>query len=307
MRRNHVVWLVYTVIVLLILISIVYWLSYRVLYNPTRDIRMEIPETYENIYLELGTKDLRPKNMLGLRVKGNEYINCWYIEHKKDAKVILFCHGNDSNITTRQYVIDLCSDIGLNLFLIDYRGYGKSSGYPTSQGIIEDGEIGYRYLSQRYKHEDIIIWGESLGGPVAANLACKYPCDRLVLFSTFSSLEDVVYESSIDDFLKYPIGLICNNLIDPIDVKESLKEVKCPILIVHSLDDEIIPYNCSKKNIDNCSNSNDARHISIGGKHSCPRFNKRSLGRFLNFLGIWHGNVDVDAIMYKMNKNLRCG
>ena len=215
----------------------------------------------------------------------NEWINIWHFNQDPSKPTILFCHGNYGNITHRSYIIEFCLALQINLLVFDYRGYGKSTSYPTIEHLFQDGNMAYNYLLSYTTPDKIIIWGESLGGCVAIKIATDNTCSSLVLHSTFSTLDDIIYfrnpHNIISQFMKMCLPIIVNNIPN----SENIKKITCPIAVLHSIDDEIIPYCCARKNYENIT-SQKKIFINIKGKHTKPIMNKETIEQLLEFCSI---------------------
>ncbi len=161
----------------------------------------------------------------------------WFIPGEGNRGVILFCHGNAGNISHRLESIQLFHRLGLGVFIFDYRGYGLSDGKPTEHGTYQDAEAAWWYLTKqrRVNPGEIIIFGRSIGGAVASWLAQKHPSGALILESTFTSLPNIA--ASLYPYL--PVRLL---LRFEYNTSEHLSRIYCPVLIVHSPDDEIMPF-----------------------------------------------------------------
>jgi len=167
----------------------------------------------------------------GVRLSG------WFIPAERSRGVILFCHGNGGNISHRLDKIQIYNRIGLSTFIFDYRGYGESAGKPSEQGTYFDAEAAWDYLvSQRQiSPEKIIIYGESLGGAVAAWLAQDHHAKALILESTFTSVKDL--GAKLYPYL--PVRLLARFDYNALNY---IRKVHCPVLIIHSPEDEIVPF-----------------------------------------------------------------
>jgi uncharacterized protein len=188
-----------------------------------------------------------------ITTKDNVNLDAWFVPAKDNDQigkgVILFCHGNGGNIGNRVSYLPIFRDLGLSTFLFDYRGYGKSEGKPTEAGTYADVEAAWQYLTQERKipPKKIIIYGESLGGAIAAYIVqltsqdLKNNAGGLVLASTFTSISDRA--SELYPFL--PIRLLSRFSYNSI---ERLPSIKIPVLIIHSTEDEIIPFHHSDRN-----------------------------------------------------------
>lgn len=218
-------------------------------YHPDHLISVD-PESiglhFENVSFE--TSD-------GVRLSG------WFIPNEDASEVILFCHGNAGNISHRLETIQIFHDLGLATFIFDYRGFGQSEGKPSEHGTYRDAEAAWQYLVQERKvHPDkIIIMGRSLGGAIAAWLAWNHTPGALILESTFISVADVA--KKLYPYL--PIRLLLRFEYDTV---EYLSQVKCPVLIVHSRDDEMILFSNGQRLFETAKGPK--QFLAITGSHN---------------------------------------
>ncbi|HRR28590.1 MAG TPA: alpha/beta hydrolase [Victivallales bacterium] len=215
--------------------------------------------------------------------KDNIKINAWFIPAKGAKKTILFCHGNAGNISHRIFSITQFHKLGCNVLIFDYRGYGKSEGRISEEGSYLDGEAAYDFLISRgFSERDIILFGRSLGGAVAAKIAKSRSPFALILESTFTSIPDM--GAKIYPFL--PVRAFCFIKYDTLKI---IADIKCPILIVHSPDDEIVPYEMGQK-LFNSANT-PKRFLKISGSHnegyfiSAPEYEEGLRDFIFNFCG----------------------
>jgi len=207
----------------------------------------------------------------------------------KKSKTILFCHGNYGNITNRNYMIEFAESINHNLILFDYFGYGKSVGRPTTHKILKNADTVLEWTLDRLKPDDIIIWGESLGGSTASYLASKNKCHKLILFATFPSLDELALGNKQDMWFIKLIKIFFGFIMNLLPVKHWVKETSCPTLIVHSTDDELISYNLTKEI---CQYDTERiKLLSIKGGHSTPIVSEDDIDKILDFCEIkYKGN-----------------
>ena len=221
-------------------------------YMPTRELMatpMDIGLKYEEVILN--TVD-------------DERIHAWFIPanpfEKTADKTILFMHGNAGNISHRLETIQVFHKLGFNFFIFDYRGFGESTGSPGEKGTYLDANAAWEYLLQEknLKPDQIILHGRSLGGGVAAELAKNESPAMLILESTFISMPEV-------SKIHYPF--MPTNLIVKHKYKtfNKLKSIKCPILVIHSRDDEVIPFTHAEMNFENANNPK--KFIGLRGGH----------------------------------------
>ena len=186
--------------------------------------------------LGLPYEDVRIRTSDGVTVHG------WMVPCDASDVTLLFFHGNAGNIGDRVENIRRLHQIGLRVFILDYRGYGLSEGSPSEQGLYEDAQAAYAHLLSRddVDPERIAIFGRSLGGAVAVDLASRVPCWRLILESTFTSASDMA--GHILPIL--PLGRL---VTERFDSASKIDKVRAPLLQFHGTQDEIIPYRLGRK------------------------------------------------------------
>ena len=211
------------------------------------------------------------------------FINIWKFENFADKPVVLYYHGNNDNISYRKYVIDICYSLQLNLVLVDYRGYGDSGNYPDSKFLLKDAQTAFLHVATEYHHSRIIIWGESLGGIAAIWTAHKYKCAYLVLLSTFADLKTVINKMEAPKALKNALkNLVQTKLMNN---GKWIKNVDSPTVIMHSPDDDILPYINAEMLFESVG-TNHKKLINIAGPHSHPYLTKENLRDLLEFINI---------------------
>jgi uncharacterized protein len=162
-------------------IGLLYFLANRAIYYPSK-----YPEGYWELQRAAGATDAWMETSDGVKIHG------WWAEREGSRLVTLFLHGNAGNLTHRVPRIQEIVAAGSSVLMLDYRGYGKSSGRPSEMGLYRDSEAGFIYLlSKGYRPEQIVLHGESLGTAVAIDLASRRPCAGLILEGPFTSASDV--------------------------------------------------------------------------------------------------------------------
>ena len=220
------IWIVITVIIVYILFAgFLFITQSRYVYYPEHVI------TSDPSYIGL------PFENVSIQTEDNLTLSGWYIPKENSLGVVLFCHGNAGNIGHRLESIRLFHQLGLDILIFDYRGYGQSEGKPTEEGTYKDAEAVWQYLvEERHTNpEKIVIFGRSLGGAIASWLASRHTPGLLILESTFTSLPDIA--ANLYPYL--PVRLL---LRFKYNTTEYLGEVDCPTLIIHSRDDEMMPF-----------------------------------------------------------------
>ena len=166
-----------------------------------------------------------------------EMLHGWFVPAPAATATILFFHGNAGNISHRMEYLSMFNSLGYNTFIFDYRGYGDSSGVPSELGTYSDALAAWEYLTKTRSVPPgrIILFGESLGGAIAAWLATQERPGLLVLASVFTSVPDMA--AKLYPFL--PVRLLSRFEYNTL---ESLKSITCPVFVAHSPSDEIVPF-----------------------------------------------------------------
>ncbi|MCX6991779.1 MAG: alpha/beta hydrolase [Kiritimatiellaeota bacterium] len=166
----------------------------------------------------------------------------WYVPCDGARGTVLMCHGNGGNIGDRLHPIGLFHELGLNVLIFDYRGYGESVGKPSEEGTYQDAFAAWQYLVEKHNTppDKIVIFGRSLGGAVAAGLTERVTPAALILEATFTSIPDM--GAQLYPWL--PIRLLSRYRYNTL---ARLERIHCPVLIAHSRDDEMIPFEHGRK------------------------------------------------------------
>jgi len=185
----------------------------------------------------------------------------WFIEAEKPRGVVLFCHGNAGNISHRLDSIAIFHRLGLSTFIFDYRGYGESQGSISEEGAYQDVEAAWSYLVKirETAPDEIIVFGRSLGGAVASHLAKNHNPKGLIIESSFTSVPDLAADL-------YPFIPVRFLLRIKYETVKNLKFVNCPVLIVHSRDDDIIPFTHGRRLFDAAMPPKE--FLEISGSHN---------------------------------------
>jgi len=223
MVLTRMLWLLLLAVgLMLTLVLFVRWYEPRMIYFPWRELERtpaDLGLAYEDV--ALATSD-------------GETLHAWFLPAAATAPVtVLLLHGNAGNISHRFDKLALLRALGVDVLILDYRGYGRSTGRPDEAGTYRDADAAYAYLTARRRLDPrrIVVYGESLGAAVAADLASRRPVGGLVLESVFSSAVEVAHE--LFPFL--PARLLVRNRYDS---ASKMATVQAPVLILHSRDDE---------------------------------------------------------------------
>lgn len=276
-RRNY--WrLVLTLFVLGTFVVIMWrWFEHSQVYHPSRNMAgtgAELGRPFENVFFE--TSD-------GVKLNG------WYFPattNSSDTPVtLLICHGNAGNISHRLGLCRLLLDMQANVFVFDYRGYGLSEGHPTETGTYGDATAAFQWL-QRRGCKQIIVYGESLGGAVAAEVCLHERASGLILQSTFTSIVDIGKEF----FPWLPVRWLSTIHYDTLS---KLPRIHAPVLVMHSRVDGLIPFRHGERNFAAANEPKLFWEISGGHNDSLldeARFRK-GIAKFLDLVQGGEGKI----------------
>ncbi len=161
----------------------------------------------------------------------------WFVPARQARGVLLFFHGNAGNISHRLDSLKIFNELGLTTLIFDYRGYGRSEGEPSEEGTYRDAEAAWRFVTEgrHIPPREVVLFGRSLGAAIAADLATRVNPAALIIESAFTSIPDLA--AALYPFL--PARWLARFRYS---TQAGLVSVSCPLLIVHSRDDEIIPF-----------------------------------------------------------------
>lgn len=190
-------------------------------------------------------------------------ISGWLVKAAKNpdkAATVLFFHGNAGNIGDRVEKIRNFHDMGLNVFIVDYRGFGKSEGRPSERGMYLDAQAAYDYLAGRtdIDKKRIIVYGASMGGVAAIDLAARRPVAGLIADSTITNAADMAKK-----ILPFIPTFLLNVKLDNI---AKIPGVTAPKLFIHSPDDEMVPFRLGQKLFDAAAEPKE--FLTISGTHN---------------------------------------
>ena len=231
---KHAKALLRLLIACLLLFLMLRWFEHSQVYHPNRDLTAtgaELGRPFENVVF---------KATDGVELHG------WFFPADTNSArarlAVLVCHGNAGNISHRLETCATWLATGVNVFVFDYRGYGRSQGRPSEEGTYRDAQAAYRWLRQKgFAGANIVAFGESLGGGVAAELAVREPVGGLVLQSTFTSITDVGAEL----FPWLPVRRLSRIRYE---TRSKLPGLRVPVLVMHSPADELVGIQHGKAN-----------------------------------------------------------
>lgn len=189
-------------------------------------------------YNEVETSPVEFKAKDGTTLRG------WFYKHPTSTKVFIYNQGRNSDLGKALNYAKVMLAAGASVFSYEYRGFGDTPGYPSVVGICEDGLTAYDFVSKQlgYQAQDIVIYGESLGAGVAAYVAERRQAAGLVLQSGFASLERIGKEM-FAALKVYPGWLFPRPTLDN---ARAVKKIQPPLLVIHGVQDEVIPVHHSR-------------------------------------------------------------
>ena len=161
-------------------------------------------------------------------------LHAWFFPHPRPRGSLLFCHGNAGNVSHRLENTYYLVQSGFQVLLFDYRGYGHSSGRPSESGLYRDAATAWQHLVERSDTAGAprVIFGRSLGGAVAVDLATHADASGLIIESTFTSIQTLV---------RHIYHLPLPELPVKYDSLSKIGQLKMPLLALHGTRDELIP------------------------------------------------------------------
>ena len=184
-----------------------------------------------------------------------------------------FLFLSTGNIGSPSY-IGLYTRCGVNILLVEYRGYGLSDGYPSEQGFYLDGEAAVKYLMNRtdIDHQQIVLYGHSLGGAVATHIAAmdspwKSNISAVILENTFTSIQQIgahIFRNVLPFLSKLPAFLVRNRF----ESADKIMNIKAPILFICGDKDEIVPHHMTIHLSELSTNMLNELAIIPGGSHN---------------------------------------
>lgn len=229
--------------------SLLYYIQEKMLFLPTeltQDYKFRFSYPFEELFLKTGD---------------NAVINSIHFKAKNSKGVILYFHGNAGDLSrwgiTAEYFVARNYDV----FVLDYRTYGKSKGELNEEAFYSDAQLCYDYLKKQYSEDNITIYGRSLGTGIATNLASNNKPKQLILESPYYSITDVAQSRfpmfPVEKFIKYKFPSF-----------QFISDVDCYITIFHGTDDLVIPFESAIK-LFNVSPKEQTNFVTIeGGDHN---------------------------------------
>jgi uncharacterized protein len=239
----------------LVSLGVIYIAQHQIIFQPDSlsiDYKFELDVPFEEFFLKVAEGDS---------------INVLFIKSTKQPSrgVVLYFHGNADNLQRWAKYHTALTNRGYDVCMADYRGYGKSSGYPTAQNLYADARLLYNYLHQNHSAQDIIIYGRSLGTGIAAQLASTVPAKCLILETPYSTIECALANHIFLNKLPY-------SLDNQFQTLSYLPKITYPIFAFHGTSDGVISYGCAKQIIPFLKKQDQFITIAGGSHKDLSRF-----------------------------------
>jgi len=216
-----------------------------------------------------------------LIAKDSSELNAIHFTNSRPKGVILYFHGNKGNLKRWGQIVLFFAKKGYDVVVMDYRGYGKSTGKISEKCLYEDAQLFYEYLLKQYTEDQIIVYGRSLGTGIATKIASENTPSSLILETPYYNLEDVA-----KNWL--PIFPIKSLLRYEIPTMDFIQNITCPVTIFHGTNDKVVPYNSGKRLFESLhTDTSKKRMITI------PNGSHNNLITFTEYL------TNIDVILEK--------
>ncbi|PWH84516.1 alpha/beta hydrolase [Algibacter marinivivus] len=245
-RKLKKAFIVLTTIYLMVA-SALYFFQEKLLFLPTT---LEQDYQYQFSY---------PFEELFFKTEEDVVINAIHFKIEKPKGVILFFHGNAGDLSRWGILAEYFVEKQYDVLVMDYRTYGKSKGKLSEEVLYYDAQYCYDYLKDRYNENEIIIYGRSLGSGIATNITSKNNPRQLILETPYYSILDVARS-------RFPLFPVKQLLKYKMLSYQFLKDINCPILMLHGTEDQVVPYDSAKKLFE-ASPKNQTTFITIEGGH----------------------------------------
>ncbi|MEM9679409.1 MAG: alpha/beta hydrolase [Bacteroidota bacterium] len=226
--------------------SSLYFIQEKLLFLPTQlaqDYEYQFDRNFEELFL---------------KAEDGATINAIHFKSENPKGVILYFHGNAGDLSRWGKITEYFVDFQYDVVVMDYRTYGKSQGVLSEAVLYSDAQLCYDYISKSFSDQDIVLYGRSLGTGIATYLAANNSANQLILETPYYSIEDVAQ-------YRFPFFSVKRLLKYKIPTYQYLKNVKCPVTIIHGTEDTVVPYGSGKKLMD--LKMNNIKFVTVEGGH----------------------------------------
>lgn len=229
-----------------------------------------------NWELPAATEDVTFRAADGVRLHG------WWMTAPNATRTVLYAHGNGGNITTRREAAIGLRDLGMNVLIFDYRGYGKSEGSPSESGLYMDHEAALEFLTiQGVPPGQVVLFGESLGTAVVAEMAAHHQTAAIILEAPFTDMPAMARR-----VVPIPLGWLMKHRFDTLS---KAPRFTAPLMVIHGTDDDLVPYAFGRRVFE--AAPEPKRFYSVQGAHHNDIMETaganyfEEIGRFVDSIG----------------------
>lgn len=251
---------------------ILFFAQRRIIFEPQYQPPNPLPETlslpYETIKLGVGA--------------GDKLVGWWFPCPEGNGKTVFFLHGNGGYDPYNFHTLQILHDLGFGVLMLNYRGYGLSTNvFPNEQRVYQDAICGYTFLREQrqVKPQDLLLYGHSMGGAIAIELASRFPVAGLFLESTFTSMLEMSVKKPYTRI--FPLKLL---LTQRFDSRSKLPSLQIPIFLCHGTADETVP-SCMSEQL--MAIANEPKNIEIipgADHHNLPKIGEKQITQSLKWL-----------------------
>lgn len=206
--------------------------------------QFDFPMPFEEIKIEVGDATLSGLHFQGEEPKG----------------LIIYYHGNSGNLSRWGNEVQYFVKLNYDVVVMDYRGYGKSTGKRTMEALLNDAQLFYDYGKQYFPEDKITLYGRSLGTGIVTHVASQNEPKQLILETPYYDFKSVVKRF----YPIFPVGL---SLKFDFKTNEYIQSVQCPIYIFHGTSDDVVLYSSGKKLHESVTNGKSELITIEGGEH----------------------------------------
>jgi hypothetical protein len=261
-----------TALIAVLAVLLVVYVGLAAMLYFTQRSMMYFPETIHTSPAEAGLPEAEEISLTaadGVRIVG------WHVAPRDGQPVILYLHGNGGALRYRVERFHRLIKEGVGLVAIEYRGFGGSEGSPSEAGLFADAEAAYAFAAGRYRPDQLVLWGESLGTGLAVYLAAEKPVGRVILEAPFTSTAAVAAQR----YWFMPVRLLMK---DQFRSDERIANVTAPVLILHGLNDRVVPYAMGEQMFDLAKGNKHIVRFIDGSHEDLDQFGAlHAVGRFL--------------------------
>lgn len=238
-----------TMSVFLLMMGVLYTFQERLIFLPTK-LSKDHSYTFEEPFKELT-----------LSTEDGALLNALHFTRKSPRGIIVYFHGNAGNLERWGEVVQFFAKKNWEVLVMDYRGYGKSTGKRSESALFSDAQMFYEYALDHFDESNVVVYGRSLGTAIATKVASQNTPGQLILETPFYSLYDVAKQ-------RFPLLPLKPLLKYQFDTYAYVKDVSSPVTIIHGTDDTVVPLFSGRKLFDSIPNSHKKMIVVQGGMHN---------------------------------------